>query len=934
MGFTMPRSFLFAAVASLAFVGAAEAAEQRVPLTPSMLTNEATFGTPEAIIDEQSNVSDPPAGEPSTAWTVPSQMWKANPQVHAYLNLGEQRELSTLWIYDTNGVGDVIISAGSPGNWKPVATYDCNAYKRWAPVKLEVATQFLRLTRVGGGSNFAEVALYQFGPGEFAALQQQKAAEVEARAARDAAIAKATEEAKNRPVVDLGPVFGQATLVDEVDVAAQDPSHLFKQDPANASRIETILGQPCRILNKTEGEAAYMTFRVGQFKLLKPGAAYMIEIEYPEDLPRSAIVLNSGNESTLGFYTGAALGDAFRPKYVNNNNESLNLPLSGKYEKWQMFFNLHDRFNDTKYVRGDGDRELAAEDGFTVTIAQYAANNLPVSHGAAVSRIRLYELADASKLNAKYQLPPDGLPRRHISWREEMADNASGSAEEKQRATKDPLDWWRYKANLMQFLGMSTYTKDLLEFGANQHWDSSPYGGDQWVFHKPANRDYWGKIIDIMSERGFEILPYYEYSGSKGRAGLGPQKRAKPLTRDDAYTHITWIESANADITDPDTYADFKKMLDATVIRFKDKAKFAGIWIRPRSQLPMGFGDPTRKRFATEANGNVEVSRKQLQDDKELYEKYRQWWFGKRRDFLAAMRQHLIDNGITDPTVLFTAVASEPGVSFPTGGDQLVTDNVEMWTKLLSQSKYEKDKETKLVSVAEVVDKHLYYNALITPRANWGNWEVHHSGPPSDPLTYKETPGVLLTHAFNRMYTVADPTTMDLFRAPAGLAMTRHYSLNENMTYDKEDKPKLGYFCADMERAGPHCMMAEAMAMANGDPRFLTYLTGRTYARGFPQYVRNFNTAFLSLPALPSTRLENATSDSQVVVRSIPTEKHGTYLAVVNAGATDRSVKVAMPVAGKVTNAATGEVLPVQGGAVQLSMYPWQLTALRIEPAN
>ena len=31
------------------------------------------------------------------------------------------------------------------------------------------------------------------------------------------------------------------------------------------------------------------------------------------------------------------------------------------------------------------------------------------------------------------------------------------------------------------------------------------------------------------------------------------QRRAKPLTRDDAFSHIKWIESANADVTDPST---------------------------------------------------------------------------------------------------------------------------------------------------------------------------------------------------------------------------------------------------------------------------------------------------------------------------------------------------------------------------------------------
>ena len=63
----------------------------------------------------------------------------------------------------------------------------------------------------------------------------------------------------------------------------------------------------------------------------------------------------------------------------------------------------------------------------------------------------------------------------------------------------------------------------------------------------------------------------------------------------------------------------------------------------------------------------------------------------------------------------------------------------------------------------------------------------------------------------------------------------------------------LGYFVADIERAGPFCMMAEALAMANGDPTMIGYLVGSNYGRGFPGYVRDFNANFLALPALPST---------------------------------------------------------------------------------
>jgi hypothetical protein len=852
------------------------------------------------MVDEQDLCKGiPPTGVPANNWTIPSQFLKTIMPASAYIDLGQERYLSAVYVYDMNGSGDIVFSSGKPGAWKEETTYDCKAYKKWAEVPLTCKTRYLRVTRKDGGSNFAEIALVEQTEKEFvaakarkdaedAAAAQKQAAETKSAAEKEAALAKAKDEAAKRQTVDLGDPFGKVMLVDEINVAAEDPGHLYKSDPAGASKIETILGKPCRVLAKTPGEGNAITFRVGQYKLLKPGAAYILEVEYPEDVARSTLVLNSGNESSVGFYTGAAVGDAFRPKYVGNLTESINTPLSGKYQTWTQFFNLHDRYPDTTYIRGDGERSLTADDGFTVTIAQFSAENLPVSAGAAVSRIRLYEVPDASKIDARYTLPPKDLPRRHIFWREEMADNVIAADKSGQPGVNNAIDWYRYKANQMQFLGMNTYAKDLLEFGAVQHWDSSFHGGNKWAYFNAKQAGLWNQIVELMGERKFDILPYYEYAGSKGQQGLGPERRAKPLTRDDAYTHIKWIESANADITDPDTYEDFKKMLEITIVQQKDKANFIGAWLRPRSQIPMGFGDTTRKRFADEANGGKEITRQQLKADPALLAKYEQWWFGKRKQFLVAMCDYLREKGINDATILFTAAAGEPGVPFPTWDPIMVADDVDGWKKRLEAIGNEKDAKLQVLSVKEVVAQDKYLEALLAAPKNWGDWEINHASPPSDPQNYKDVDGVMITAAINRLYTVASPKVFDTFRSPSGLALLRHYSLNENMMFDKADKPKLGYFCADVERAGPFCMMAEAVAIANGDQTYQGYLTGRTYVRGFPKYVRNFNTAFLSLPALPSQRLDNVSSDPEVVVRAIKTEKHGTYYAVVNTGMTEK----------------------------------------------
>ncbi len=898
-----------------------------------MVTGEAEHGDPAAMVDEQDVAGDPPSGEPAKAWQVPSQHWKTTFPASAHLDLGRERHLSHLWIYDTFNVGELTVSAGVPGKWKKILTHQTKAFKMWVRLPLDTTTRYLRITREKPSAIFAEIVLYEYTPEGHRAMLNRKAAEAKARAEREAALKKARAEAADRPLADLGKPFGRLPLVDEIDCAADEPTHGFVEDPPAASRVETILGRPCRVLRKTPGEGAYFAYRVGRHKLLQAGRAYVLEVEYPEDAPRTTIVLNGGNETARGFHTGSTFGDAFHPKYVNNNNESLRVPLSGAYRPWRLFFHLHDRFPELEFLRGAGPRPLLPEDGFPVVICQFSAANIPASHGAAVSRIRLYEVPDPAKLDAQYTLPPDGLPRRHIFWREEMADGVIGADRPEDRGLADPLDWYRHKVGQMRFLGMNSFSKDLLEFGACQGWDSTAGGGNRWVYHNWRHKGWWSQIVEMMGREGFDVLPYYEYSGSKGQQGLGNQRRARPLTRDDAYTHIKWIESANADLTDPDTHADLKKMLDLTIVRHKDKARFVGAWLRPRAQLPIGFGEATLRRFAEEANQGEAVTRRQLIDDEALLGRYYDWWYGKRREFLTAMRDHLRDGGVNPQAViLYTATMSEPGVSFPTWDKQFVTDDVAGWRERLKDPAVSKGLEIKPLGIDEVIENDLYLEALLAPRLNWGGWEVHHSSPPADPQRYKQTDGVLLTHCINRAYTVGSPKTLDRFRGPAGLAVVRHYALNENMMFDKRDQPKLGYFVADIERAGPYCMLAEARAVACGDPNYLGYLVGSNYGRGFPEYVRDFNTALLSLPALPSEVLDEAASDSDVVVRAIPTPSHGTYLAVVNVGLEAKeNVVIRLPASGRVTDAPSGDVVPADGGKVVLSLDPCQLRALRIQ---
>ena len=748
------------------------------------------------------------------------------------------------------------------------------------------------------------------------------------------AVLSATTEAESRcgASAELAP-FGHLALVDEINCAAALPETVFSESPAGASQVKTLLGSPCRVLPPVSREASYLMYRIGRQKGLRAGAAYVLAVEYPEDAPRSMLILNGGCETLRGFHTGTTVGDALHPKYVDNHCESLDVPLSRRYELWTLLFDLHERFGDKGVARDNSARPLHPADGFNVSICQFAEGNDPLSAGLAVRCIRLYEVLDPAVLVQPLHLPPADLPRRHLFWREEMADGVLDGGKSGESGLTEPLDWYRHKADLMRFLGMHTFAKDLLEFGACQHWDSSPLGGNDWVYFNARQAPLWGRIVALMGSYGFDVLPYYEYSGSKGRHGLGPQRRAKPLTRDDTYSHIKWVESANADLTDPDTDADFKKMLDLTVLCLKDKASFAGVWLRTRGQMPVGFGDATCARFATEVNGGRPVTRTQLKSDQLLYSRYIEWWEGKRRAFLTSQRDYLRTNGVAHASVLYTGCATEPGVGFGDWTPRFVADRPDVWQPLLATAASQPGgKACTILTPLQVANQDLYLHGLLAPGLNWGKWEIQHSQPADDPGHYASLDGVYLTHPFNRLYTVLSPKTMEIYRTTSGLALVRHYSLNEKMMFDINDKEKLDYCVADIERAGPFCMMAEVEAVANGDPTFIGYLTGGNFGRGFPQYVRDFNANFLALPALPSRLLAGASSDpTAVVVRTIDAGRHGTYLAVVNTAWTERKhVRVQLPVPGAVQALATGIPLARNGDNVTLDLRPCQIISLHI----
>ena len=743
------------------------------------------------------------------------------------------------------------------------------------------------------------------------------------------------------------PLFGDLPVVDSIDCAQSD--HRFEDYPAGASRVEEILGKPCRVLPVQDDHCSYLAWRLGEGKDLKPDGAYVVVIEYPDDQPRSYHIRNYGNHSRRSFYTGTANGDAYEGPIVGHKPESLKIPQSGQYERWTALTFLSEKTSNFRDLKKE-DAEKAgvkpqleiATDGFPISLAQYKKHWHPGSAGLAVSRILLCEIPDEKALWAEIPYP-DGLPRRHIFWREEMSDGAMGD----QCPGNDGVDWFEQKCRAMKILGQNTFCKDLLEFGHNQHWDCEWKHGQEggkpwswmWTTHAPFDT-LWTRLVPVVVDKyGFDILPYYEYGGAAGdpQFSLGPQKRAEPLDLDNKdksrganYTHIWWSEGKlRVDITDPDTLDELKYILEGTILRFQDQVKkgaFLGAWFRPRpGQWAVSFSDATRGRFGREANGGQIPSRQALKNNRALYNKYLDWWGEKRAKFLADIRDYLAKNGVKDAEVILDNDASEAGEALA-DVDGMVTDDPAGWAERLPGKKFVDLKDPRILS------QHLYLKALKTPASTWGAWEWQHACPASDPEHYQRLKNVWIAMPFHALFTVTDPDCLAAFRNGNGTdTIVRHYDLNEGTFEDGV----LGYAMADWERAGRACMMSEIEAMANGDPVNLGYLMGSNFTRGFPDAVREFNINFLALPALPSKELPGVASDPDIVVREIDCTRwgKGKYYAIVHKGwTTKHDVTVRIPGADSITILESGKTSKLRDSVLSMaSLKPWRLLAVKVD---
>ncbi|MBM7565366.1 fibronectin type III domain-containing protein [Paenibacillus sacheonensis] len=138
----------------------AYAAETKITVSAAMVINESANGNPALLFDEQAAAGDPAngsGGSPTTPWFGG---WSpSNYPLYAYIDLGQNYNLSNVYLYDSYSTGSFNVSAGSPGNWTALFTDPLVGYMTWNAHPVSVTTRYVRVNLVSGG-DVDEIVLY------------------------------------------------------------------------------------------------------------------------------------------------------------------------------------------------------------------------------------------------------------------------------------------------------------------------------------------------------------------------------------------------------------------------------------------------------------------------------------------------------------------------------------------------------------------------------------------------------------------------------------------------------------------------------------------------------------------------------------------------------------------------------------------------------
>jgi hypothetical protein len=716
--------------------------------------------------------------------------------------------------------------------------------------------------------------------------------------------------------------YGELKLIDEIDAATalgsevhpyvqsgfgHDQDRMPPGSPVDV-QVHEILGKPAR-----ESANGWFAYRVGRGKL-KPRSTYLLRIEYPEDKPRNA---------PLEIQTGQNFMDVGWKNGVGANDPYDNWPLSKTWQWYDVIVPL----DDTTMGTG-GTGTASAENGFWV----YFMNKVQADKyyamydgGPAVARIKLYEI-DAEQ-HAPVIRKPQGLPQRVLSFDWERQPD------------HEPADLVRY-AKLMGYSAISpviikwafaNYSEPLngymsVNIDARNYWAKQAYDPKEG---KPAAPAVPGKpsvhvrYLETTKQYGVDYIPRFEWGGSldlpeSARAIDESGKPAKP------NRFAEWC----TDLLQPAAWDDLKRLMDHLVGQYAaaNPQLKGALWRIRCDRLPISYRLEDLALFAQETGvalppGGFE--QRVAWAAREGKVQYDAWWHQKRADFHLKLA-HLLQSYRPDLTLSY--------YNWDADKFGLINTDLGAWAFLGTVVKpapeggraaYERERAQRAAFTAED-----YISVMRSGSFGAASKGINRADYGIRPDLYRgaEAKGMQIFAPVNYLCYADKPAYLDYFRTADGLAVSNVVSYDEIGA--RSINPK--YEGNMLTPGGPAFSMAlELLSYFHGDARTLTY-TVYTYGRGFAAAHRRFAQAYLALPAVPGTVVDQG--DADVKVRTYASA-NGTYVGVAHKGYAAKRLNMTIPAqpGATLTDLVSGQVVAAQvvDGRLQFAIDagPMQLDA-------
>ena len=135
--------------------------ERKIILDSTMIFDESNKTMAKQLVDEQFLSGNPflgTTGSPVTNWIT---SYNSNDfPASAYIDLGYERNITQICLYDSYSTCNYDISYGSPSNWTVLYSDSSKFYQTWANRVVDIKTRYIRITAYSNAS-INEIVLYE-----------------------------------------------------------------------------------------------------------------------------------------------------------------------------------------------------------------------------------------------------------------------------------------------------------------------------------------------------------------------------------------------------------------------------------------------------------------------------------------------------------------------------------------------------------------------------------------------------------------------------------------------------------------------------------------------------------------------------------------------------------------------------------------------------